>query len=403
MISSPGVRPSLPYLLAALTALGPFTIDTYLLAFPAIGADLNATQLQVQQTMTAYLATFTFMMLWHGAIADALGRRRVILAGLVMYFLSTLFCLFATSIEWLWIGRGLQGACAGTGFVVSRAIVRDLYDGALAQRLMARIGMLFGIAPAIAPVVGGAIFSLLGWRGIFGFLACYASAVWVLCWYHLPETLPVDKRQSLHPVSLWRGYRGILGSGEFLRLCFAQSLIFNGVFIYILAASAFVIGHLRLTPQSFAWLFVPVVLGMVAGNYVSSRFAGKLTQRRSIAIGFLLMAAAATWNVAYNLHGLPSVPWAVLPLAFYNLGMFLAMISLQMLALDLFPDRRGMASSCQGTVQNGVTTLVAGVVVPLLWDTTLHMALGMTAFMVAGGLLFLFARAGRESSKLPRM
>jgi DHA1 family bicyclomycin/chloramphenicol resistance-like MFS transporter len=266
----------------------------------------------------------------------------------------------------------------------------------IADIWMARIGMLFGIAPAIAPVVGGAIFSLLGWRGIFGFLACYAAAVWVLCWYHLPETLPAEKRQSLHPVSLWRGYRGILGSGEFLRLCFAQSLIFNGVFIYILGASAFVIGHLGLTPQSFAWLFVPVVLGMVAGNYVSSRFAGQLTQRRSIFIGFLIMAMAATWNVAYNLHGLPSVPWAILPLALYNLGMFLAMVSLQMLALDLFPDRRGMASSCQGTVQNGVTTLVAGLVVPLLWDTTLHMALGMASFMLAGFLLFLFARAGRE-------
>lgn len=396
MKSDSGGMPALPFLLAALASLGPLTIDTYLLAFPAIGADLGATPLQVQQTMTAYLATFAFMTLWHGAISDALGRRRVILYGLACYLLASLFCLGARSIEMLWLGRALQGACAGSGVIVSRAIVRDLYDGALAQRLMARINMLFGIAPAIAPMIGGVIFTHFGWRGIFGFLAACAVLLWGLCWRWMPETLPSEKRQSLHPVQLWHGYRGILGNGEFLRITFSHALIFNGVFIYVLGASAFVSTHLRLSPQSFGWLFVPLVSGMILGNYVSSRVAGRLSQHRSILIAFAIMALAALFNVTLNALTPPRVPWAVLPLVVYNLGMFLATVSLQMLALDLFPERRGMASSCQGTVQNSLTTLVSGLVLPLVWGTTLHMALGMSGFMVAGFALFLFARAGRE-------
>ena len=402
MKSDPGGMPALPYLLAALASLGPLTIDTYLLAFPAIGADLGATALQVQQTMTAYLATFAFMTLWHGAISDALGRRRVILYGLACYLLASLFCLAARSIEMLWLGRALQGACAGSGVIVSRAIVRDLYDGPLAQRLMARINMLFGAAPAIAPMIGGVIFTHFGWRGIFGFLALSAIVLWLMCWRWMPETLPVEKRQSLHPVQLWHGYRGILGNGEFLRVTFSHALIFNGVFIYVLGASAFVIGHLHLSPQSFGWLFVPLVSGMILGNYVSSRVAGRLSQRRSILIAFAVMLLGAACNITLNALVPPQLPWAILPLVVYNMGMFFATVSLQMLALDLFPARRGMASSCQGTVQTGMTTLVSGFVLPLVWGTTLHMALGMAAFMASGFMLFLFARAGRESSKLPR-
>ncbi|MCX7179653.1 MAG: MFS transporter, partial [Proteobacteria bacterium] len=158
-------------LLAALAMFGPFSIDTYLPAFPAMSVSLGASQVEVQQTLTAYLLPFALMIMWHGALSDALGRRRVILVGLAVYVLASLFCVFATRIEYLWLGRALQGLSSGVGMVVSRAIVRDLLDGPAAQRLMARISMMFAIGPALAPIIGGWIHAFFDWHGIFIFMA----------------------------------------------------------------------------------------------------------------------------------------------------------------------------------------------------------------------------------------
>ena len=154
----------LALLLAALSAIGPFAIDTYLPSFPDIAARLQATPLEVQQTLSAYLFAFPAMTLWHGAIADRFGRRRVILIALGLFALASLGCAFATSIGQLWFWRGLQGVTAGAGIIISRAIVRDLYDGAPAQRLMANISMMFALAPALAPLIGGWLQATWGWR-----------------------------------------------------------------------------------------------------------------------------------------------------------------------------------------------------------------------------------------------
>ena len=168
-------------LLAGLSALGPFSIDTYLPSFQDIGASLNATPLEVQQTLTAYMIPFAVMSLWHGAIADALGRRRVLLVSLALFALASAGCVFATRIEHLWVLRALQGITAGAGIVVSRAIVRDLYDGPEAQRLMSHISMMFALAPAIAPVLGGRLQQWFGWHSVFAFLVVASFLVWFAC------------------------------------------------------------------------------------------------------------------------------------------------------------------------------------------------------------------------------
>jgi DHA1 family bicyclomycin/chloramphenicol resistance-like MFS transporter len=193
-------------LLAALSAIGPFSIDTYLPAFPAMAQSLGASDVEIQQTLTAYMIPFAFMMLWHGALSDALGRRRIILVGLALFCASSLVCAFATSVHMLWLGRALQGMCAGIGMVVGRAMVRDVLDGAAAQKLMAHIAILFAIAPAIAPIVGGGILAWFNWHGIFMFLVLFSGLMLLACWLWLPETLAPEKRQSLHPVHLARAY-----------------------------------------------------------------------------------------------------------------------------------------------------------------------------------------------------
>src|SRR5437899_5946113 len=160
-------------LLAALAMLGPFSVDTYLPAFPNIQASLHTDALQVQQTLTAYMLSFAVMMLWHGALSDSFGRRNIILGSLAIFALATFGCAASHSIEYLWVFRVVQGVSAGAGAVIGRAIIRDLYADAAAARLLSLVTMIFSIAPAIAPILGGWIVKLLDWRAIFLFLFGY--------------------------------------------------------------------------------------------------------------------------------------------------------------------------------------------------------------------------------------
>ena len=376
-------------LLASLSALGPFSIDTYLPAFPDIASTLGASQLDVQQTLSVYLLSFAVMTLWHGAISDRFGRRRVILWALALFGLASLGCVFASRIEHLWFWRAMQGISAGAGIVISRAIVRDLYDGAAAQRLMSQITMMFALAPAIAPLIGGWLQVLFGWRAIFAFLVLATLALFVACWYLLPETLPIEKRQSLRPAYLGRTYWQVLTSPPFLLACLALSMNFAGFFIYVLSAPVFLMQHLGLPETAFLWLFGPAMGGLMAGSWTSGRLAGKLSLNRSIALGYGIMSAAALGNLLLNLGATPALPWAVAPLFVYTFGMSLAMPCLTIFALDPFPAQRGLAASCQTFLQSGFNGLAAALIAPMLWGSTGSLALGMGGLMLAGGLAAL--------------
>ena len=373
-------------LLAALSALGPFSIDTYLPSFHEIGEKLQATPLQVQQTLSVYLLAFAMMTLWHGAISDRFGRRRVILAALGLFGLASVGCLVATSIEQLWFWRAMQGVTAGAGIVISRAIVRDLFDGPPAQRLMSQITMMFALAPAIAPVIGGWLQTLFGWRSIFAFLVLSTAALGLACWKLLPETLPPEKRQSLQPAYLGRSYFKVLTSPRFLFACAALSLNFLGFFIYVLSAPTFLMKHLGVPETGFLWLFGPAMSGLMGGAWLSGRLAGKRSPEKTIGLGYLLMVSAAIFNVSLNLALPPGLPWSVMPIFVYTLGMSLAMPSLTLLALDPFPEQRGLAASCQTFFQSGANSIAAGLIVPLLWGSTLTLSLGMAGLLGLGGL-----------------
>jgi DHA1 family bicyclomycin/chloramphenicol resistance-like MFS transporter len=374
-------------LLAAMTAIGPFSIDAYMPAFPAIGAGLGASPVEVQQTLTAYLLPFAFMTLWHGALADALGRRRVLLVAYAVYALASLLCALAWRIEVLWLGRALQGLSAGAGMVVSRAVVRDLLDGPAAQKLMAHIGMLFAVAPAIAPVIGGWIHAFFDWHGIFVFLVGYGMVLFFAIHRWLPETLPPEARQSLHPVLLARAYREVFSSPVFLALAAAVALHFNGFFIYVLSSPVFLMTHLGVSTRGFLWFFGPATVGLMAGSYLSSRLAGRLSHGRTTLLGYAIMAVAAATNLAFNLTTAPHLPWAVVPLAIYVVATALAMTSQGLLISDLFPEKRGLVSSCQSVLQTGVNALTASILAPLVWGSMLDLSLAMVAFLALSAVV----------------
>jgi len=376
----------LTVILACLGMIGALAIDTYLPSMPAIGAEFAVGPVAVQQTLSVFLFTFAFMMLFYGTLSDSFGRRPVILAALSVYTLASIGAAWAPSFGWLLAFRALQGLSAGAGSVIGQAIVQDRFSGPQAQRMMSHIMMVFGLAPAIAPVLGGWLHVTFGWRSSFVFLAVFGAAMIVLCLKLLPESLPRDKRQAFHFGTIGRNYLMVLRNPQFVFLALAVGLAFSGLSLYIGSASNFVMVILGLPETAFAWMFIPLVGGMVVGSGWGGKHAHNSTPQRMIWIGYAVMALGAVSNVAYNTLFTAAVPWAVLPLFVYTFGLAVAMPAIQLSAMGLFPRNRGLASSMVGFIQMMSFALVSGLVAPLLFDSALKLGLG-----VAGGLLLSFA------------
>jgi DHA1 family bicyclomycin/chloramphenicol resistance-like MFS transporter len=387
---------ALAVMLAALSMIGPFSIDAYLPAFPNIQTTLNATPLEVQQSLTFYMLAFAGMVLWHGALSDAFGRRNVILVSLAMFAIGTLGCASAHTVHYLWVFRIMQGISAGAGVVVGRAIIRDLHEGPAAARLLSLVTMIFSIAPAIAPILGGWIVTLFDWRAIFLSLLAYTILLFIFCYYRLPETLPPEKRHPFNPRYLARNYGEILRSPLFHLKTGVVALNFAGLFIYITAAPVFLPEQLHLGASQFGWLFIPSVGGIFLGSLAANRIAGKMTFSRQIGIGFGFLLSASAFNLLYHLFLPPALPWTVLPLALYTFGMSLVAPGATLLALDLFPHIRGTVASCQSFAVTLLGAVVAGVIAPFLSHSALWLSAGQMAFSASALVLWLTSRYYRS-------
>ena len=369
------------FVLASLAALAPFAIDTYLPAFHVMTNDLETTPHAIQQSLTFYLLPYALMTLFHGAISDAIGRIDTIKIGLGIFILGSLTAAFANSVEMLWLGRILQGAGGGAGNVVARAMVRDLFQGPEAQRVMATIQMLFGIAPAIAPMIGGLLLSI-HWHSIFIFLALYASISLVAAIKYLPETMPPFKRVSFSFSAVTHRYKTIFSDKEFLLLVIALGANFSGFFLYVLSSPIFVVDHLGLTSAQFGYLFIPTVSGMIFGSYLSKKAAGNLSHKKTIKFSYLWMGLIVITNVIYCAFFDINRPINIGFIALYNIGMSLAMPILSIAALDRFEKIRGTASSGQAFIQMLLSTVSAGLIVPFLWFSPLGLSLGMLSYFI---------------------
>ena len=373
----------LSLVLASLAALAPFAIDTYLPAFHVMGTELVASDLQIQQSLTFYLLPYALMTLWHGAISDAIGRITTIKWGLTLFILSSIGCAFSPNVETLWFFRALQGASGGAGNTVARAMVRDLFEGAQAQRVMATVQMLFGIAPAIAPIIGG---FLLGfhWQSIFIFLAIYASfSLWAAIRY-LPETMPVEKRMKLSTKNVLASYKTLFGDSEFRKLSLSIGANFSGFFIYVLASPVFLGRHLGLTPKQYGFLFIPTVTGMIIGSYLAKRAAGRHSAAWVLKVSYIWMCFITSINILVCYFLPNQLLTNILPIALFNIGMALSSPILSLAALDRHPKIRGTAASGQAFVMMIVSTVSAGLVVPYAWGSTFGLALASGAFLLIG-------------------
>lgn len=387
----------LAILLAGLAMLGPFSVDTYLPAFPDIETSLATSMLHVQQTLTAYMFAFAVMILWHGSISDAFGRRNVILVSLTVFAVATLGCAAAHRVEYLWAFRVLQGLSAGAGVVVGRAIIRDVYSDIEATKLLSLVTMIFSIAPAIAPILGGWIVKNFDWRTIFLSMFGYTLLLIWFCYKKLPETLPVSKRSLFNPHALFENYKQVFGSVIFQLKAGAIAFNFAGLFLYVAAAPVFLTQHLHLGPDQFAWQFIPSVFGIFMGALTANKMAGKVSNAKLLFIGYSLLIGASLVNVIYHAFYPPAIPWSVIPLFFYTFGMSLIAPILTLMVMDLFPAIRGTAASCQSFAQTMLAAAVSGVGAPLLSSSALWLALGQLGFATLGLLFWLGGRCYHRS------
>lgn len=383
--------------LAFLGMVGALAIDAYLPSMPAIGQEFGASAAAVQQTLSAFLFAFAFMMLFHGTLSDSFGRRRILLVMLSIYTLASVGAACSPSLGWLIAFRVLQGLCAGAGSVLGAAVVQDLFSGAQAQRMMSHIMMVFGLAPAVAPVVGGHLHVAFGWRSTFVFMALFGLAMVILCYRTLPESLPPEKRQPFHPGAIWRNYMMVLGRHRFVVLVLALGMSFGGLSLYISSAAHFIIHILHLSETAFAWLFIPLIGGMMVGSALSGKFAHRHAPAALVNAGYALMGLSALLGVGYNLLFTAEVPWAVLPLAVYSFGLSIAMPAIQVQALSLFPHNRGLASSMLGFIQMTAFALVAGFLAPLLFDSALKLALGLAGTLLLSFMLWCLSGVVRDA------
>ncbi len=384
-------RARLALILGALAMLGPFSIDTIFPAFAVMERELQVSKVAMQQTISFYLLGYAAMSLVHGPLSDVLGRKPVILVGIAVFTLASIGCAMAPSIHVLLGFRILQGLSAGVGLIVGRAVVRDALQGDDAQRLMSHISMIFGIAPAIAPIIGGWILGWSNWQAIFWFLSAFSLVLMLVTAVALPESHPQDARLPLNVRALVGAYRDILGNGRFRLLALAGTANFGALFLYISSAPAFVLDYLKLGEQDFGWFFAPTIGGMVLGAFFSGRSAGKVSGVRLANAGFLFCGLSAVVNIAYNLwvgDAQQHLPLAVIPTVLSAFGIALVFPILTIAILDMYPTMRGTASSMQAFVGLLSNALIAGVLSPMLSDHSLHLALGAAAFSTVAWLLW---------------
>lgn len=393
---SPG---ALTALLALMGLMNSFGSDLFIPALPAMTADLGVTPWQAQQTVSLFFIACAFMSLWHGALADAFGRRRTILASLAVLGISSAGCVVAEGIGELWGLRMLQGMAAGSGMVISRAIVGDLHMGPAAQHLLSRVMIIQTASFIVIPMIGGWLTIALGWRSIFVVIACIALLLGLANWRWLPETLPPEQRHSLHPVLLWRSYRQVLASASFQRLSLAHVANWTSMTVYVVAAPAIVIGLLERGAADIYLIYTPIALGLLAGFLMFPRLVRRLGTRPMLASAYAVLGISVTLNLALSWL-LPPGLFLLAPLFVYSLGMALALPLLLERALEPVRERAGVASSLQTFLQFAMMGLAAGLLAPLLWDSAILLALG-TAGLTALGALFLLWEGHARSSAAP--
>jgi DHA1 family bicyclomycin/chloramphenicol resistance-like MFS transporter len=385
------------YVLAALSMIGSLSYDAYMPALPAIAGDFRTSLVVAQQSLTIYMIAFATMTLFYGMLSDSFGRRPVILIALVIYLVGTIGVGCSTTVAWLMFFRLVQGLCAGAGSVISNAMINDLFVEREAERMTSYVSMLFGLAPAIAPILGGYIQVGFGWRAIFLFITIFTVVLLAVCLRVLPESLPPEKRHAFHFKVIVANYWQVGRHRDFLMQTAGNALAFSGIMLYIGSAPAFIFNILHLKATQFGWLFIPIIGGLCLGSMAAGRMSHRYSGAATIRVGYIIVGVAAIINVLYCALLPVEIPWATLPVAVATFGAAMAGPAMTVRSLGLLPHVRGMAASLATFVFMALFSIGSGLIGPLLYGSALKLALGMAV----GSLVSMFLWFGGTRSDVP--
>lgn len=378
-------------LLTALAALGQFASSVYLPSMPAMEIGLNASRGAVQATMTAYLAAFAVMQVVYGPLADRFGRRPIMLLGGLLFVSGSLLCVGAESIEAVILGRMVQamGACAGV--VASRAVTRDLFEGAELSKVMAAIAMAFSAVPALAPVVGGVLQEAAGWRASFAASALFGGIVLAAVAFWLRETnRSLQTRLSFG--SVWAGYRMVAGNKQFRAYAFTTAATMGGLFAFLTGAPAIAIQEAGLSPLEFGLYPALSIPGFIVSGTIVRRLVAKTGDAPLMRVGAALAAAGCLAMLAVAWAGAITA-WSMLAcMMVFVCGMGFVFSLGHAGALRPFAERAGAASGLMGVLQLGSAALFSGLVAAAASWGAIGFAAGMA---VAGIAAFVFSRGCR--------
>lgn len=377
--------------------LGPFAVDTHFPAFGGIANEFGVQKVQIQATLSAYLISSAIMTLVIGPLSDAFGRKKIILSFLGIFFIASFAAIFANNLQSLIICRVLQGMAGGTGMVLGQAVVRDKLSGSEAQKTMSAISMIFGIAPAFAPILGGFLYIHFGWRSIFLFLCLFAAYNFIVIFLMLDESLKPSLRQKFSIERIFTNYFIIMKKPEFTLRAIAHGLGFAGIGVYICVAPSYIIDILKLNEASFGWLFIPIVSGMFMGSLACNKTAGKISQNKTILIGVSTAFFASLISLFYVFIFEPKVPFAILPMAIYAFGYTFAIPCISIKILDLMPNMRGTASAAQSFIVISIFSLFSVFIAPFIMDSAQKIALTSMASLIFAIIAWQIANLLRKN------
>lgn len=384
--------------LAMLTALGPLSTDFYLPSLPEIVRVMGTDVAGAQATLSSFLFGFAAGQIVWGPLSDRIGRKPVLLAGLGLFALATLGCAFAPSIEALTAARALQALGASGPIVLGRAMVRDLYEGPRAGKELARMGMIMGLVPAVAPVIGGVLQVAFGWRSTFVASLVFALALTAVIVAVMPETLRQRSPQPLSLRAIFGGYGILLRNRAFRVYVALTAFAYAGLFAFISGSSFVLSGVYGLTPVQYGFSFAFGVLGFIGGTILAQRLVGSRGMDGVLGLGVLFLALGGLLMLGSVATGAGGALGIALSWAVYACGVGLTMPQAQASAMMPFPDRAGAASSFNGLCQMLLSACIGLLVGHLLKGSALPLPLVMSALGIAAFATFKLS-AGIRAAK----
>jgi MFS transporter, DHA1 family, multidrug resistance protein len=375
--------------LGALTALGPFTVDLYLPAFPSIEAELNISTATVQLTLTATMIGFALGQLLVGPWSDKVGRRLPLIVATSVHVLASIAVVLAPDITWLMVARVLQGAGAAAGAVVAMATVRDLFGGYPLVRMLSRLALVNGLAPIAAPIIGSQLLLVTQWRGLFVFLALYGVVIVLAASLFIVETLPPARRVDPGHSTIGQRYRSLFGDRIFVGIALVGGFTFSGLFVYLSASSFLFQDVYGLDAQGYGLLFAVNSVGVVAGVQIASRLAKFIGPQWILSVSTMVLVISAVAIVVLDLAG-AGLYGTIVPLWFFITACGFGFPCVQVLALTNHGKEAGTAASLLGALNFGL----AGTLSPIVGLFGITDSVPMGAMMAVCGLFAVAALWG---------